>query len=163
MFLRRCATPVGHLYLVASDERLRAVVFADRWDVARRSFAGAVEGDNPLLRETERQLRAYLDGRLRRFDLPVAAPGTPFQERVWRALSDIPYGETRTYAEQARAIGAPGAVRAVGRANGLNPLCLVWPCHRVVGADGSLTGYAGGLAAKKAVLALEASTRGALA
>ncbi len=105
----------------------------------------------PFLAEFE----AYFAGRLQRFTLPLAARGTAFQQAVWRALCDIPYGETRSYGDIARAIGKPSAVRAVGAANGRNPLSIIVPCHRVIGQNGSLTGYAGGLPIKQALLRLE--------
>lgn len=98
---------------------------------------------------------AYFAGRLQRFSLPLAARGTAFQQAVWQALCDIPYGETRSYSDIARTIGKPDAVRAVGAANGRNPLSIIVPCHRVIGQNGSLTGYAGGLEIKKTLLALE--------
>ncbi|MBP8221372.1 MAG: methylated-DNA--[protein]-cysteine S-methyltransferase, partial [Aeromonadaceae bacterium] len=97
----------------------------------------------------------YFAGRLQRFTLPLAAHGTAFQQAVWQALCDIPYGETRSYGDIARAIGKPAAVRAVGAANGRNPLSIIVPCHRVIGQNGSLTGYAGGLPIKQQLLALE--------
>jgi methylated-DNA-[protein]-cysteine S-methyltransferase len=108
-----------------------------------------------LENETTRQLRDYFEGKRQTFDLPLDLQGTPFQKEVWQALLDIPYGETRTYADQALAIGRPKAVRAVGAANGKNPVPIVVPCHRVIGSDGSLTGYAGGIEIKRALLALE--------
>ena len=107
-------------------------------------------------KEAVRQLDAYFAGRLRQFDLPLATGGTAFQQRVWRALRDIPYGETVSYGELARHIERPAAVRAVGAANGQNPISIVIPCHRVIGADGSLTGYGGGLERKRHLLDLEA-------
>ena len=110
----------------------------------------------PLLSEARRQLLAYLAGDLRAFDLPLAPAGTDFQREVWRALEAVPYGRTRTYGEIAAAVGRPKAVRAVGQANHVNPLPIFIPCHRVVGKGGALTGYAGGLALKGALLALEA-------
>ena len=103
------------------------------------------------------QLAQYFAGRRRVFDLPLHATGSPFQKRVWAALCEIPYGETRSYSETAQAIGAPTASRAVGLANGQNPISIVVPCHRVVGASGALTGYAGGVEAKRRLLALEAA------
>lgn len=109
----------------------------------------------PVLVETERQLRAYFAGDLRQFDLPLDMVGTAFQQRVWRELLKIPYGETRSYSEVARTIGAPAAVRAVGSANGSNPIPIVVPCHRVIGSGGKLVGYGGGLPLKRRLLALE--------
>ena len=112
-------------------------------------------GDTPLLREAARQLEDYFGGTRTRFDLPLAPAGTDFQRKVWSALQSIPCGETRTYGQLAAQIGQPRACRAVGRANGLNPISILIPCHRVVGAGGGLTGYAGGLAAKERLLKLE--------
>lgn len=116
----------------------------------------------PPLPETRRQLDDYLAGRRRHFDLPLDPAGTDFQRRCWQALQRIPYGETRSYGEQARAIGRPAAVRAVGRANHDNPIGVIVPCHRVIGANGSLTGYAGGLDMKRALLELEGVLPGTL-
>ena len=113
------------------------------------------ETDSPLLREAKRQLNAYFAGELREFSLPLAPKGTPFQLAVWQALQNIPYGQTRSYAEIAREIGCPNGCRAVGMANHRNPLPIVIPCHRVVGKDGTLTGYAGGLQWKEGLLHLE--------
>lgn len=110
---------------------------------------------HPLLREVRRQLEEYFDGARRVFDLPLAPRGTEFERRVWQEVAAIPYGETRSYAEIARAAGRPDACRAVGRANGRNPIPLVIPCHRVIGSDGSLTGFGGGLPLKRFLLALE--------
>ncbi|SPF41532.1 Methylated-DNA--protein-cysteine methyltransferase [Candidatus Sulfopaludibacter sp. SbA4] len=110
---------------------------------------------NPLLVEAARQLRAYFAGTLREFHLPLDMEGTDFQMRVWRQLETIPYGETRSYAQIAAAIGSPSAVRAVGAANGANPVAIVVPCHRVIGSSGKLVGYGGGLPLKKRLLGLE--------
>jgi methylated-DNA-[protein]-cysteine S-methyltransferase len=127
--------------------------------VSRIEFVGEGEaGDNghPLAREAARQLDAYFEGALYRFDLPLDLQGTPFQLRVWRALLDVPYGETRSYRQIADAIGAANAVRAVGAANGANPVAIVVPCHRIIGSGGELTGYGGGLPLKRRLLELEA-------
>jgi methylated-DNA-[protein]-cysteine S-methyltransferase len=113
---------------------------------------------DPILGEAARQLSAYFSGDLRGFDLPLRLRGTPFQISVWQALREIPYGRAISYGELASAIDRPGAARAVGRANAQNPLAIVVPCHRVIGADGDLTGYAGGLGVKAALLALEAGS-----
>jgi methylated-DNA-[protein]-cysteine S-methyltransferase len=110
--------------------------------------------------EARRQLAAYFAGDLREFDLPLSAGGTPFQRQVWDALMKIPYGETVSYGELARGLGNPGAARAVGLANGNNPIGIIVPCHRVIGANGKLVGYAGGMPNKQALLALEAGARG---
>lgn len=138
------------LRLVAGTDGLRAIEFAP-WRIAGAEPAAA----NALLAETERQLRAYFEGRLRDFDLPLDLQGTPFQKQVWRALLTIPYGQTRSYGQVAEALGSPSAVRAVGSANGANPIPIVVPCHRVIGAGGRLVGYGGGLALKQRLLELE--------
>jgi methylated-DNA-[protein]-cysteine S-methyltransferase len=114
------------------------------------------EPPSPLMRETLLQLRSYFSGELHRFDLPLDLVGTEFQQRVWRALQTIPYGETRSYSQIAEQIGAPRAVRAVGAANGRNPIPIVVPCHRVIGASGDLVGFGGGLDWKRFLLGLEA-------
>ena len=128
---------------------------------------GPVEGERedhyPILVELSRQLRAYFAGTLRQFDLPLDPRGTDFQQRVWRQLARIPYGETRSYSQIAEAIGAASAVRAVGAANGANPIPIVIPCHRVIGAGGKLVGYGGGLPLKKRLLELEGAWTGGLA
>jgi methylated-DNA-[protein]-cysteine S-methyltransferase len=111
---------------------------------------------HPILLETERQLSEYIAGKRTRFDLPLQPYGTEFQKKVWQALREIPFGKTKSYLDLASAVGSPEASRAVGTANGKNPLSIVVPCHRVVAADGALTGFAGGLERKAALLALEA-------
>ena len=136
--------------LVTSDSGLRAIDF----DLSR-PVEGNRYGIHPIATEAVGQLRAYFAGRLRRFDLPLDLRGTDFQLRVWRELERIPYGETRSYLQIAEAIGAPRAVRAVGAANGANPIPIVVPCHRVIGAGGKLVGYGGGLPLKKRLLQLE--------
>lgn len=113
------------------------------------------EGDHPLLAELERQLTAYFSGHLQQFDIPLQCSGSPFQNRVWQELLHIPYGSTRSYRQQAIQLGDPKAIRAVAKANGDNSIAILIPCHRIIGSNGSLTGYAGGLPAKKALLALE--------
>jgi len=149
------ASPVGTLTLVADAGALVAVLW-ERDDPARVPLGPLVEApDDPLLGETARQLAAYFARRLTAFDLPLGFRGTAFQQAVWRALLAIPFGETRSYAAIAAAIGRPEACRAVGAANGRNPISIVAPCHRVVGASGALTGFAGGLAAKDYLLTLE--------
>jgi methylated-DNA-[protein]-cysteine S-methyltransferase len=149
-------TPVGALRLLASDEALRAVIWP-RVDRKREMAGEPIEcDDHPVLTSAARQLMEYFSGRRRVFDLQLDPVGTPFQLRAWSHLRDIPYGTTRTYGEQAAAMGRPTASRAVGAANGRNPLSIFVPCHRVIGADGSLTGFAGGLETKQFLLELEA-------
>jgi methylated-DNA-[protein]-cysteine S-methyltransferase len=153
---RALESPVGSLTLVGSEAGLRAILWrAD--DLARAGLTGAAlrPGSNDVLAEAARQLEEYFAGTRTTFDLPLALEGTPFQIAAWEALQAIPYGETRSYAEQAHRIGRPRAVRAIGAANGRNPISIVLPCHRVVGSDGALTGFAGGLEAKAWLLALE--------
>jgi methylated-DNA-[protein]-cysteine S-methyltransferase len=145
-------SPVGRLLLAGHDTGLSRVDFSERGGRAPRD--GWHPAEAPF-REAIRQLTAYFEGRLRAFDFPVAPEGTPFQLAVWNALREIPYGETVSYAEMARRMGQPRAVRAVGAANGRNPLPIVIPCHRLIGSDGRLTGYGGGLHVKEALLALE--------
>lgn len=153
----RMATPVGDLLLVgevrASQVVLQGIYF-ERAAHAVGVIADAYE-DEPAFASVGAQLRAYFDGTRTSFDLELAPRGTDFQRAVWRALTTIPYGETTTYAEIARAIGKPLAIRAVGAANGRNPLSIVVPCHRVIGRDGTLTGYAGGIENKQRLLELE--------
>ncbi len=146
-------TPIGKLLLAGTREKLRLVRFPGG-KPAGRPDPDWIEAKAPF-REAIRQLRAYFDGRVRRFNLPLDPQGTPFQRKVWRELRKIPYSRTTTYGELARRIGQPTASRAVGAANGRNPLPIVIPCHRVVGAKGDLTGFGGGLATKEALLRLE--------
>jgi len=154
---KRVPSPVGLLTLVASGGALAAILWEAEAPGRVRLPTPAEQGDDPLLVEAARQLKGYFAGERRAFDLPLDARGTLFQQRVWAALLDIPFGETRSYAQMARAIGAPAASRAVGAANGRNPLSIVVPCHRVIGAGGALTGFAGGLAAKRYLLEHEAA------
>jgi methylated-DNA-[protein]-cysteine S-methyltransferase len=146
-------SPVGPLTMVARDGRLAGLYMAGQRHLPDEHTFGA--RDDEVLPEVREQLAAYFRGELREFDLPLAEVGTPFQAEVWAALRRVPYGETCTYGELAAAIGRPAAVRAVGAANGRNPICIVVPCHRVVGSTGQLTGYAGGVDKKAALLALE--------
>jgi methylated-DNA-[protein]-cysteine S-methyltransferase len=138
------------LRLVASESGIRAIEFEPF-----PSAPGPRNDAHPLLRQAATQLQAYFGGQLREFHLTLDMQGTDFQKRVWRQLQTIPYGETRSYAQIASAIGTPKAVRAVGSANGSNPIAIVVPCHRVIGSSGRLTGYGGGLPLKKRLLELE--------
>lgn len=140
-------SPVGAIQLEYEDGEVVSL---------RKAEEDAVESEeNALAALVFRQLDEYFAGTRRSFDFPCRAQGTPFQRKVWAALRDIPYGETRTYGDIARAIGQPKAARAVGMANNRNPIYIATPCHRVIGADGSLVGYGGGLAMKAALLELE--------
>ncbi len=144
-------TPIGTLRLVSDGKHLTQVDFPNHHGDAGKDE----QRSDPVLKACARQLREYFAGQRRVFDLPLAAEGTDFQKSVWAALSEIPYGEMRSYGDIARVIGNPKAVRAVGGANGKNPLPIVVPCHRVIGSDGSLTGFGGGLSIKKKLLRLE--------
>lgn len=146
-------SPVGRLKLVASERGLVAILW-DADDSTRRVALPPAERQNrhPVLVEAERQLADYFAGRRRRFTLKLDLRGTPFQRKVWRALLTIPFGETRTYGEIAKQLGHPNAARAVGAANGKNPVSIVAPCHRLIGSGGRLHGFAGGLKAKAALL-----------
>ena len=149
-------SPVGELKLVASDKGLTAILWECDRELDRvRLGAMTEQPDHPVLIEAARQIGEYFAGTLTRFDLPLDFRGTDFQKSVWAALLTIPFGETRSYAEIARQVGRPTAFRAVGAANGKNPISIVAPCHRVVGSDGTLTGFAGGLEAKALLLGIE--------
>ncbi|GAB3233893.1 methylated-DNA--[protein]-cysteine S-methyltransferase [Glycomyces halotolerans] len=151
----RTDSPLGPIAVSATETGIKYVhTGADRVE----PLWGA-EGSTPLLASAVEQLEAYFAGDLRQFDLPLDPDGTPFQRRVWAALREIPYGVTVSYAHIAARIGNPAAVRAVGLANGANPVAIVVPCHRVIGANGKLTGYAGGLWRKERLLALERGER----
>jgi methylated-DNA-[protein]-cysteine S-methyltransferase len=143
-------SPIGTLRVQATEEGLVGV-YLPEMEAPAAHAAGGGEG-HPVLQRAREQLAAYFAGERKAFDLPLAPEGTAFQRAVWRALGEIPFGETRSYAEIAKGIGRPSASRAVGAANGRNPVAIIVPCHRVVGADGSLTGYAGGLACKEWLL-----------
>lgn len=140
------SSPIGRLTLVASDSGLRTIDWGS---------TGTRRSESPVLQLAAAQLEEYFAGTRRAFDLPLDLRGTPFQLRAWNALAEIPYGTTVSYTEQARLLGVPRAVRAIGAANGRNPLPIVLPCHRVIGASGALTGYGGGLDVKRWLLAHE--------
>ncbi|HXM20296.1 MAG TPA: methylated-DNA--[protein]-cysteine S-methyltransferase [Terriglobales bacterium] len=146
-------SPLGPLLLAADDAGLRQILFVKGRHPAQPESSW--KEDCAPLKETIRQLYAYFAGELENFDLQLAPEGTPFQLGVWRRLCDIPYGETISYGELAGRIGNPKASRAVGLANGSNPIPIVIPCHRVIGSNGKLTGYGGGLPIKEKLLALE--------
>jgi methylated-DNA-[protein]-cysteine S-methyltransferase len=155
VFYTQIESPVGPLFLAGDKDSLRFVSFgsSERRVMPRPDW---IEDKAPFS-EVMRQLRAYFDGKLKEFDLPLTLEGTEFQRRVWTRLLAIPYGETISYAELAQRIGNPKAVRAVGLANGSNPIPIIIPCHRVIGSNGSLTGFGGGLDTKKQLLVLESS------
>lgn len=152
-------SPVGELKLIASDNVLAAVLWEN--DDPKRVRLGPLENseNHPVLLEAERQLNAYFAGDLEKFSLTLDFAGTVFQQKVWAALLTIPLGETRSYGQIAQQIGSPKAVRAVGAANGKNPISIIAPCHRVIGANGQLTGFAGGLEVKARLLDIESKAK----
>jgi len=153
VFYTTFESPVGPLLLAGDSNGLRLVSFENSKHAAAPP-AGWKEDKAPFA-EVIRQLQAYFRGELKEFDLPLALAGTEFQLRVWDTLREIPYGETISYLQLAERIGNPKAVRAVGLANGSNPIPIIVPCHRVIGSDGSLTGFGGGISTKKKLLELE--------
>ena len=140
-------SPVGRLYIAESDGAIT--------DVGFQPVMRSTEKKTPLIEKAMDMLQEYFDGKRTEFDLPLNAVGTPFQKKAWAALQTIPYGQTRSYKEQAEIVGNPKACRAVGAANGKNPISVIIPCHRVIGTDGSLVGFGGGLDIKRALLDLE--------
>lgn len=154
-------SPVGTLRLTTDGERLTGVYFSEHRHAPPDLGEEVVETDAPpVLREAARQLREYFAGTRTDFDLLLLSPGTDFQQRVWGALARIPYGTTWSYRQLADEVGSPGAARAVGMANGRNPISIVVPCHRVVGASGAITGYGGGVERKQVLLDLERRAAG---
>lgn len=160
-------TPLGDMVALFSSKGLCLLEFEQRtkglereWrDVERHAGAAAVPAEDARTRALGRQIAAYFAGDLKDFDVPLDLVGTAFQQQAWQALLQIPYGQTRSYAQQAASIGRPTAVRAVAAANGSNKIAIVVPCHRVIGSDGSLTGYGGGMPRKHWLLALERGER----
>jgi len=146
-------TAIGKLLLTADADEMTTVIFPDK--TGEVDLSTRVECGEGVLEHCATQLREYFDGSRQQFDLPLAPAGTEFQRSVWQALLEIPYGETVTYAWVAKHVGRPTAYRAVGAANGQNPIPIIIPCHRVVGSDGSLTGFGGGLMLKRALLQIE--------
>ena len=154
-------TPIGKLLLVGDEQGVHRITFPRKGkpDEAALPEAGWTASANGPLKEAMRQLKEYFAGRRTEFDLPLVPEGTGFQKSVWRHLRDIPYGETISYGELARRLGNPKASRAVGAANGQNPLPIVVPCHRVIGASGKMTGFGGGIPVKEALLELESKQK----
>jgi methylated-DNA-[protein]-cysteine S-methyltransferase len=151
----RVDSPLGEILIVAADAGLTGLHFVDQKYFPKDAGSWTRRSDHPVLGAARTQLEEYFAGRRRDFDLPLAPRGTPFQQQVWKLLCEIPYGTTMSYGALAAKLGQPTASRAVGAANGRNPIGVVVPCHRVVGSGGALTGYAGGIARKQALLALE--------
>ena len=149
MFRGTVKAPFGILTVVASDKGVRFCMFAQ--DAHPKSFEGLVikdDANHPMVKEALTQLREYFAGTRKKFDLKLDLQGTEFQVAAWKSLAKLPYGKTASYAQQAASIGRPKAVRAIGGANGRNPVAVILPCHRIIGADGSLTGFGGGLPVK---------------
>lgn len=155
LFYKEINSPVGILKLVASDEALVAILWEKEKLGRVRLDEMELSNKHPILVKTETQLKEYFKGQRKVFDLPLGAIGTSFQQQVWNELCEIPFGETRSYGELATKMGSPKASRAVGAANGKNPISIVVPCHRVIGKNGKLTGFAGGLGVKEILLKLE--------
>jgi methylated-DNA-[protein]-cysteine S-methyltransferase len=159
-YYKNMPSVIGKLKLIATDNGLAAVLWENDPPSRVRLSPLTEDKNHPILLQAERQLAEYLDGKRETFSIALDPAGTPFQNRVWDALKTIPFGETRSYGDIARQIGNPKAVRAVGAANGKNPISVIVPCHRVIGASGSLTGFAGGLKTKERLLNLEAKGQG---
>lgn len=163
LFAHPLETPLGTMVAVCGPERLHLLEFADRKELPKevaklaKAEDGIRAGQTQVTRALAAQLAEYFESKRRSFDLPLALHGTDFMQSVWQALLSIPYGETRSYAEQSQILGNPDAIRAVARANGANQIAIVVPCHRIIGSDGALTGYAGGLWRKRALLELESA------
>ena len=149
-------SPQGRMLLVADDKALTAVCFVGQKYAQGVAADWKRDGAHAPLRQAKRELTEYFSGRRKRFSVKLAPRGTPFQRSVWKAIAGVGFGRTIPYAELARRAGSPGSARAAGAATGRNPIGIIVPCHRIVGSNGSLTGYAGGLAKKRALLALEA-------
>jgi AraC family transcriptional regulator of adaptative response/methylated-DNA-[protein]-cysteine methyltransferase len=160
--LKRLETPLGTMYACAVEEGVCLLEFTDRKMLetefrylSRVLNATIIQGDNPHFATLETQLKAYFDGQRKTFTVPLYMPGSAFQQSVWQVLQQVPYGATRSYKDQALALGKPESVRAVANANGMNKISILVPCHRIIGADGSLTGYGGGIWRKQWLLDFE--------
>ena len=152
-------SPMGTMLIVAADEGLRGLYFIDQKYYREVEDSWVRGPKHPVVRQTAREMEEYFAGKRKEFDVPLAAEGTPFQASVWKAISSVKYGASITYTELARRAGHPDAVRAAGTATGRNPITIIVPCHRILGSDGTLTGYAGGLDRKRGLLELESGTR----
>jgi methylated-DNA-[protein]-cysteine S-methyltransferase len=155
LFFKYVDSPVGKLKVIASEQGLVAILWENDNPLRVRLERATEDADQPILRQTEQQLEEYFSGSRKSFSIPLDIRGTSFQKDVWQQLLAIPFGQTRSYGELAKQLGRPLASRAVGAANGRNPLSIVVPCHRVIGSSGKLTGFAGGLDTKARLLELE--------
>nr|WP_234047739.1 methylated-DNA--[protein]-cysteine S-methyltransferase [Chryseobacterium paridis] len=160
--LKRIETPLGTMFACAVEEGICLLEFTDRKNMERQFAslskalnAEIVQGENKHFQQLERELQEYFEGKRKTFDVPLYITGTEFQEKVWQLLCEIPMGETRTYKQQSEFLGNPKAIRAVGTANGINKIAILVPCHRVIGSNGDLIGYAGGIWRKQKLLELE--------
>lgn len=154
-YFKQIKSPVGMLTLIADSKSLVALLWEDDKPSEKKYPGLELSENHPILKRTESQLKEYFKGKRTKFDVPYTFYGTEFQRNVWKALSRIPYGKKKSYAEIAKEVRSPKAFRAVGAANGKNPISIIVPCHRVIGADGSLTGFGGGIDNKKFLLDLE--------
>jgi methylated-DNA-[protein]-cysteine S-methyltransferase len=154
-------SPCGRMLLVADGDALCGAYFVGQKHMRETDADWVRDPGSPVFARTKRQLDEYFQGKRKSFDMPLAAAGTPFQRAVWKAIAGVGFGQTISYAELARRAGRPGSARAAGAATGRNPIGVIVPCHRIVGADGSLTGYAGGIDKKVALLELEGRARSA--
>lgn len=154
---KKIGSPIGVLYIVATSRHLVGLTPEIGWNRLKKRFNILIEQENDIINKTQYQLDEYFDGIRQKFDIPIFLDGTEFQKSAWNALLEIPYGKTISYQEQAKNIGSPRAIRAIGGANGANPISIVVPCHRVIGKSGKLTGYASGLDIKRFLLELESS------
>lgn len=152
MNFQRTEFPIGDVFIAADDKAVHVIGFEQNWDAKIQGFEDLQEQSNAIIDEATEQLQQYFDGKRFSFELPLHLQGTEFQQQAWQALQQIPFGETRSYSDQAEAIDKPNAVRAIGHANSLNPISIVVPCHRVIAKSGKLAGYAGGMDIKQFLL-----------
>jgi len=157
LMYQKIDSPIGNLYIGTCDNKLSIVAMDTNWDVLQNKYSEVIDMSNSILDQTQQQLDEYFAKKRKVFDIPLIFSGSDFQIQTWNALLQIPFGSVITYSKQASMINNPKAVRAVGRTNGLNPISIIVPCHRVIGKSGKLTGYAGGLHVKKFLLELEGS------
>lgn len=160
IFYQKMKTAMGDIHIAADESNLLAVTYASsKWQKIQKGLGEIQNSENAITKETVKQLHEYFANKRTEFDLPISFSGTEFQKQTWQALLTIPFGKTCSYSEQAALIGKPKAVRAVGGANGLNPISIIVPCHRVIGKSGKLIGYGGGIKVKEFLLRLEGSLK----
>lgn len=160
VFYQTYQSPINIIYIAANDKYLLSIAMDGNWARIKKTLGKTINHSNSIIEQTKQQLDEYFKGKRYKFDLPILfSYGTAFQKSAWQALLDIPYGESRSYSQQAVAINKPKAVRAIGHSNSLNPISIVVPCHRVIAKSGNLAGYAGGLDMKRYLLELEGCLR----